>query len=422
VTYGRASSAGAVRWLGTLARGAAVLLGTVLLVLLVPSEAWAADLDEVTTGRMTIPSGTVALSGTYDHQIAVGAVSVYHSLTIAGSVDMRVYCYRESFDPDISGASASDSNNPATGYYTGTNVSQTWNGGAAGATTTNPSLVTCPVATSPTEQTVPKVIRLGTTNTGDTPRYSWYSIGVTPVSSCLTSWSGLWASADGTTIKVRFDWTGATKPVGGWRVESLDGATLYGTIPRRVMEGTLETQGVNITSAAVPTDLRIEAADDATCWAEVATGVASDDVYVDDGTNECSFGDVACYFRSALNWAFVPESSTLDQFGSMWDDMGTKIPFVYVAGGFELLSFNVAESGAGWSYDGVMRLPCAMGDSLNICETGTYTYVLPPGDAILTWMRDYREALSVFMWLLLVVPLGLFVWRRLFPVVGSGAQ
>jgi len=418
VTCGRASSAGAVRWLGTLARGAAVLLGTVLLVLLVPSEVWAGvtsytsssgatvTVTDPTDGAGRASDGKVAItwsrptSANATRVCTVAANGDVWSGSLGGSSAGSAYTYTVP-----SGTSTVTAGNPVVewrvwqSYGTTSSWSCPADGGSLAATSANLHAFSAP---SPYEE-------LGR-------RYS------SDPSTCTDWWSAARASADGTTLVVRFVWEGASKPVGGWRVESDDGTVYYGKVPRGVISGTLRTQGADLATSATPSVVRVESAADSTCYLNVNVSTSADDVLVDDGSVECSFGDVACYFRASLNWAFVPESATLDQFGSMWDDMGTKIPFVYVAGGFELLSFNVAESGAGWSYDGVMRLPCAMGDSLNICETGTYTYVLPPGDAILTWMRDYREALSVFMWLLLVVPLGLFVWRRLFPVVGSGAQ
>lgn len=206
MTTGRASSAGAVRWLGALARGVAVVLGTVLLVLLVPSEAWAATADPGVEGRLYLADYDVPLSGADEHQIAAGAVTVQHDSSTSGSAQLVVYCFRPT-DPDPTVPTDASSSTAPLGYISGgTNTSQTWDDGSNGVVTSNPSLVTCPVASSPTEQTVPKILRVATTNSGDTPRYSWYSLGADPVSSCLDSWAGLWASADGTTIKVRFDW------------------------------------------------------------------------------------------------------------------------------------------------------------------------------------------------------------------------
>jgi len=421
VSTGQASSSGADRWVRASARAVGIVVSTVFMVLLVPGEAWGVTAEQGSLGRVYMSDLEVAITGAENHQIGIGEISVTHTVTLAGSVQAVVYCYR----PGTSAPVPTDNTSfdaPAGFAGGGTNLSQTWNGGSNGTITSNPQLATCPVLSSPTERSVPKLLRISTTNSGDTPRVSWYSLTAAP-STCTTQWSGLWASADGATIKVRFDWTGATKPVGGWRVESADGATLYGTIPRRVMDGTLETQGVNITSAAVPTTLRIEAADSSSCYATVSTGVTQEDTFVDDGSNECSFGDVACYFRSGLNWAFMPEQTTLDQFSGLGEDIGSKIPFVYVVGAADLASitFSSGEGSILYSYDGLFRFPCDMG-MLNICETGTYYHVMGPSDPIVEWMRDKRTPLSVFMWLLLLVPLSLWVWRRLFPVVGSGGQ
>jgi hypothetical protein len=392
-----------------------VVLLAVLTVLLVPSEAWAAPESFTSSGGNTV-YGTVPTNGAGDP--TTGKVAITWT-RVASSTAHRVCTVALNGDvwSGSIGSSSAGSNYTytvpsGTSSVNGANPVVAWKVWVNHGTTSSWS---CPADGGTREASEANLAAFA----APAP-YELIGRNLTAVpSSCPDTFTNTYAYADGSYLGVRFQWSGA-KPVGGWRVESEDQVTYYGKVPRAVLSGTLSTQGADFASANVPSYLRVESAADGTCYVNIATGVKTDPTLVDDGSNECSFGDVACYFRAALSWAFVPQGESLDQFDALGDDFGNTIPFVWIEGTAELVGFNLAEYGAGWSYDGIARFPCDF-TSIQVCE-GTYMFVLPPSDPIVTWMRDHRDDISAFMWILLLAPMVLWFWRQLLPITGSGSQ
>jgi hypothetical protein len=52
----------------------------------------------------------------------------------------------------------------------------------------------------------------------------------------------------------------------------------------------------------------------------------------------CSVGDLFCYMRNALTWAFTPPAGTFDNWVSLKETLRTKAPFGYVSSVFDTLN------------------------------------------------------------------------------------
>jgi len=115
--------------------------------------------------------------------------------------------------------------------------------------------------------------------------------------------------------------------------------------------------------------------------------------------------DIACQFRSALHWAFVPDPETLDALGGSWAEAEESFPISIIA--------------ASWDLSGSFIPP--------YCEVACYfPDVSMAGEDILTadspgmaWMDDNRELVRALFNLLVFGPLFVAVAWKLVPVVGD---
>lgn len=234
-------------------------------------------------------------------------------------------------------------------------------------------------------------------------------------------------------VIVDWHWTGGTAASAGFRIVNMD--------TEAYVDETYSGNGLYTKTWAQqrqPSYVRIKVKGTPSCFIDLgvevwgsqeslgtgAGGGPSDYGEADDpdSGSDCSAFDIFCRIKAGLSWAFVPEDESLEQFSALGDDIQTKIPFVYIAGTFTLLDFNLPDctggSCIGYEYDGLFTIPSF---DLGGVASGGIT-VLGPGDDITLWMVDNRELMGVFVWLLMLVPLGLWIWRRLMPVAGSGSQ
>jgi len=257
------------------------------------------------------------------------------------------------------------------------------------------------------------------------------STGSSTCPGAFTNYSSTWDQALGT-LTVTFSYSGSS--ASSFVAKSFGGGVTYGT----------HTGGTSVSASIVGTDVwerptkpvRLNAVGVSGCYVYIgsvedsgtAGGGPSDygDATDPDTSSSCSAFDVFCRIKSALSWAFVPDSATLDQYETLGDDLQTRIPFVYIAGTFDLLDFNLPDCtsddvGCTTAYNGLVTLPSFDVVGSEGGDTGSIV-VLGPGSTGLDWMRDARPALAIVIWLLMLVPLGLWIWRRLMPVAGSGGQ
>lgn len=238
-------------------------------------------------------------------------------------------------------------------------------------------------------------------------------------------------------LVTKWDWQGGTYASAGFRLKRLDTGKILNAGNTVTYTGN-GVYTVTDTSATRPTAVRVWVVGHPDCYIDYGvedygfaesdddgSGGPGDYGAADDGEgNDCSSFDIFCRIKGALAWAFVPDDETIEQYTDLGDDIATKIPFVYVAGTFELLSFNLpdctsdTEGCIGYSYNGLFTFPTfdiggeAMGGFV----------VLDSGDVVVETMRDWRAGIAAFIWILMLAPLGFWIWRRLFPVVGSGGQ
>lgn len=182
---------------------------------------------------------------------------------------------------------------------------------------------------------------------GTSPNYSTASVEVTlappPASSCAsTSFKNPRAAYVGTTLTVMFGWSGSTVPAGGWKVwapgngytDPASTATL--AVPRNRASGNADFEASATIASGITggsTTARISSADTPTCyvvvtvgWVALVNGVAS--TGSDPTTGEaCSTWDLACQFRAALNWAFVPSEESKSNLSSKFSGLTGKFPF-----------------------------------------------------------------------------------------------
>lgn len=115
--------------------------------------------------------------------------------------------------------------------------------------------------------------------------------------------------------------------------------------------------------------------------------------------------------RCALVWAFVPPSGVRDRLKGATGQVGTRVPFGYVA------SIRGASSSAA---EGAANSSCYPGPTMAV-GGGTYQPLdLCPGSTLSSGLTPLRPALSAGLWLSMLVPLGMWVFRSSVPVIGSG--
>ncbi len=115
--------------------------------------------------------------------------------------------------------------------------------------------------------------------------------------------------------------------------------------------------------------------------------------------------------KCALQWAFVPPQAKVDQLLSTKDQLSTRVPFGYVGQASNVLGAASSDAAGPCNEGPTATINGYVFKPLNLC-TG------PLGEALPTT----RPLLTVVMWLGILVPFGMWLFRQSVPVIGGGEQ
>jgi len=259
-------------------------------------------------------------------------------------------------------------------------------------------------------------------------------------------------SYSGGALAVRFKWLG-TVPTGGWDVYAPDRAppaATPSTTPTMVIPSTANVDGspgYYAASAAVtaPAAMTYEVRQHGAlngnqgCYkagtlssnpvnaggnSATTPGAGSGDSTDENGQDCGAWWHIACHIKAALRALFIPSGTTQSSVQAFGNTMANKAPFGYVAG--TVASWNAVLAEADFCSADMGHCNAA-GDTKfrtgSFLRGGGAPYDEPgqdiigdPGHQVLS---SLRAPLTVAVWLLMLVPLGLWVMRSLSPSGGS---
>lgn len=114
--------------------------------------------------------------------------------------------------------------------------------------------------------------------------------------------------------------------------------------------------------------------------------------------------------RCALRWAFVPGDGTQERLAHLGDDLGNRVPFGYVAAIRAGATSASEAAGSG----------CMHGPQMDVSGFRMAPLDLCPGSDLRNALQPLRGALSAGLWLSMLVPFGMWLFRASVPVVGGG--
>lgn len=134
-----------------------------------------------------------------------------------------------------------------------------------------------------------------------------------------------------------------------------------------------------------------------------------------DTGEDCGAVDVPCQLR----YLFVPSSSTYARFTGLGTTLSGKFPLSLLVDTSELL--QIATNGC---TSGVETGGCAAWAGISVATglPGTSgaeepVKILAADSAAYLWLADRRPLATLVLWLLSLLPIVFYVWRKLFPVV-----
>lgn len=249
-----------------------------------------------------------------------------------------------------------------------------------------------------------------------------FTAAVSDPSTCDAFLVDAQASYVGGTLSVR---TKVTRVWGsGWRVYELASplgvpGDEIGTFSAPEIEGYFGWYGDDWVTGDPGGYVRIEKGNNDECWQAVE--VATTPVDIDppetgtDSENEgasCGLNPF-CYVKSALQWAFVPNSATFVDMANTFGEFENRWPLGLLADGQDLVvTVFQAEPACASSTNGCWP------DDLEVFEETIIPYDSWAGE----WFRDHRALLELVLWLTLLIPLTIKVFWNVVPVVGGGGR
>jgi len=163
-----------------------------------------------------------------------------------------------------------------------------------------------------------------------------------------------------------------------WRIRILGGATIGGTATDTIAVG---GSGASVPGGYVP-------------------------------PNECGALDVGCNFDFAFRYFLIPSNDTLDKWSDLGASLGDKPPFGYFTDFWGALD-DLFSSGPGESepVDLTITIPSTDGSADKTLVAISSDSA--GGQAV----AGLRPVLLALLWMSSLIPLGVYLWRRMFPVV-----
>jgi hypothetical protein len=155
----------------------------------------------------------------------------------------------------------------------------------------------------------------------------------------------------------------------------------------------------------------------------------------DDPSADCGLNPF-CYIKAALTWAFVPDSTKVDDAKALGSSLATVVPWGYMVKAWTFAHETLTAVEACEGDGGVSSCPsvcpggCALtvhmppmltggGLDPDLGHTPVSAQVLPEGSAGMTVLQDLRPVLAAVMWLLVLLPLAFWLFRKLAPGGGD---
>jgi len=230
-----------------------------------------------------------------------------------------------------------------------------------------------------------------------------------------------WTAASGLTL--RFKWTATPVPAAGWQVQNAAQTTTYGTLPATAtVDGSPGYFWGKFAAAAAPSGIVITAPANASgqsgCsialtsikQADVAPGASTYGATDPDdaGGADCGWNPY-CYTKAALRWAFVPDQAHLDGMKtSLASLVNGRLPFALMSQAKQMVDDIVPDIGCieacwpNWSISGQQ--------------------ILPYDSSASQMLRDWRPWLQAAVWVLMLVPLAVFIFWQMLPIVGGSGS
>jgi hypothetical protein len=142
-----------------------------------------------------------------------------------------------------------------------------------------------------------------------------------------------------------------------------------------------------------------------------------------EGGSECTGWNPLTYMKCALQWAFVPQQSTIEAFKDNGNQLANCFPFGYVSGTFNALNLatqpRLASERADQSLGYSIELPGVIGNRAGHGSESRSVTVLQGESGPVKWLRGLRPVLEILIYLAVFGPLVMYVARRAMPVVGA---